>query len=349
MKEVKYANPKNIIWIQTAFIGDVILTTAAARALKKLRPDVKQVFITTPVGKMALKNTKLFDEVISYNKKGKSIELKSVITQIAEMNFPSVETIILQPHKSIRSSILASKLGFQKITYEETIGHRNAVALLPRVSFLHEAERIKLLLEPLGISREASKPFKPYLDYIKSERITSLLESDSEYIAIAPGSVWATKKWQIEGYLDLARKILAETSFKIVIVGSKAEQDDASYILKGLFDDERRKVVNLVGMTSLEDLRAVYPKIKALISNDSSPIHYASAFNVPTVSVFGATKPAMGFGPLAEKSRVVEISGLECRPCSDHGPKVCPLRHFSCMKKIASDEVFTAVLSVLQG
>ena len=71
-----------------------------------------------------------------------------------------------------------------------------------------------------------------------------------------------------------------------------------------------KRILDLVGKTNLDDLRGVYPRLSAIVSNDSSPIHYASAFNVSTVAIFGATASAMGFGPLADESSVVEIPHL---------------------------------------
>ena len=86
-------------------------------------------------------------------------------------------------------------------------------------------------------------------------------------------------------------------------------------------------------------MRFIFSKLSGLVANDSAPIHYASAFDVPTLAIFGATVSAMGFSPLASHSVVVELPELECRPCSDHGPKICPLGHFKCMKDISADRV----------
>ena len=65
-----------------------------------------------------------------------------------------------------------------------------------------------------------------------------------------------------------------------------------------------------------------------------------------TVTLFGATVNQMGFGPLASQSQALGIE-LECRPCSDHGPKTCPLGHFRCMSELQVDHVYEHCLQVL--
>ena len=84
----------------------------------------------------------------------------------------------------------------------------------------------------------------------------------------------------------------------------------------------------------------------ALVTNDSAPLHLASAMGTPTVAIFGATVPAFGFGPLAARRAIAETAGLECRPCSSHGPQVCPLGHFKCMKELDAQRVLDAVHAV---
>ena len=99
-------------------------------------------------------------------------------------------------------------------------------------------------------------------------------------------------------------------------------------------------------MTALEDLPGLFKRCRLLVSNDSSPIHFASAVNLPTVAIFGATIPEMGFGPTADQSSSIGIS-LDCRPCSDHGPMVCPLGHFRCMKELSAEMVFEQIKPLL--
>jgi heptosyltransferase-2 len=71
-----------------------------------------------------------------------------------------------------------------------------------------------------------------------------------------------------------------------------------------------------------------------LVTNDSAPMHLASAMGTPTVAVFGPTVPDFGFGPLSPRASVVGHDTLPCRPCDRHGPDRCPLGHHRCMREL---------------
>ena len=345
LRESKFIEARNVVWIQTAFIGDIILTTAAANAINRLRPEAGQYIVTTPSGKVALSESKLFKGVISFDKKGGHLALRKAIKEVKKLGLSKKDTVILQPHKSMRSSLLAWRLGFKTITYQETSFKIQECIKLPRVTMLHETARVKLLLEPLGISRESSQSFNPSLPARKLKKFMAL---SMGVIAIAPGSVWATKKWRLDGYVEVIKSILVKTPFKIVLLGSNAERKDAKFIMQRFEQSATDRIVDLVGQTDLADLCEIFPVTKAIVCNDSSPIHYASAFDVPTICIFGPTRPEMGFGPLASGSIVIESTDLDCRPCGDHGPNVCPLGHFNCMNNVSASTVFEALLKVLE-
>ena len=81
-----------------------------------------------------------------------------------------------------------------------------------------------------------------------------------------------------------------------------------------------------------------------VLTNDSGPLHLASSVNAPTVAVYCSTVPAFGFGPLSERSQVVESTeSLPCRPCGVHGKTACPLGHFACGESITVDQVLRAL------
>jgi heptosyltransferase-2 len=86
-----------------------------------------------------------------------------------------------------------------------------------------------------------------------------------------------------------------------------------------------------------------------VITNDSSPTHFASIFNIPTITIYGPTSPSFGFYPLADNSIVIEKMSVKCRPCSIHGKNKCPQKHFECMKNINPEIVFENVKKLLKN
>ncbi|MBF0443726.1 MAG: glycosyltransferase family 9 protein [Oligoflexales bacterium] len=353
------SSPKDIIWIQTSFLGDIIVNTGGIRLIGGHFPKARQHFVTTQVGKQALFGQPLIDSITVFDKSAKNQAgaFKRVKSALLEKGALGDGSVILQPHRSMRSSLLAKYLGVPVITYRESVlSFLTADVRVDRVALFHEAVRIALLAEPLGIAREDILKVKPWLSPLEgppdSERnellkdgmddksaLFSFLSSPrGKIVALAPGSVWGTKRWEAENFIILAGKLVERDDVSVILIGSSAERSLTDRIMNEVRPDKGR-IWNMAGKTTLDDLRFIFPRLDLLVSNDSSPVHYASAFNVPTVAVFGSTVPQMGFAPLADKSVSVGIN-LDCRPCSDHGPDKCPRGHFRCMKELSADMVY---------
>jgi len=106
--------------------------------------------------------------------------------------------------------------------------------------------------------------------------------------------------------------------------------------------------VNAVGALSLLGSAELIGRCALLVTNDSSPQHLASAMGTPTITIFGPTVPAFGFGPLAPGSVTLGHEHLDCRPCHHHGPPTCPLGHWRCMKELDVSVVEQAVHAALE-
>lgn len=335
----------HLVWLQTAFLGDLVLTTGAFDLAKKSMPKIKQFLITNAVGVAALKNHPSLDKVFLLDKKRlKSFgEVKKAIFAEGGLGAGSV---LLVPHKSLRSALFANFLGLAYITYRQASLSFLATKKIERIAVFHEAVRIALMLEPLGISREAILNVKPSLAKLAPTDDKALIKTRNKLqIGVAPGSVWGTKKWPWQKFLEVVCHFCV-LGHEVVLLGSKAESSEAAQIMACVPKEFSKQVTDKVGKTDLLGLFAAISELDLLIANDSAPIHIAAAYDVPTVAVFGATSPELGFGPLATKSKVVSID-LPCRPCSAHGPQKCPLTHFRCMRDLGSEKVIEASLLLL--
>jgi len=346
----------HVIWLQTAFLGDLVLTTAAMQLLKESFPKVKQFAVSTSLGKKVFSYSEAIESTFVLEKKrGKGLSsFFDIKRALQSAGCKQDKTLILQPHRSFRSSFLAKFLRYPTVSYHQSNLAWLAELKVERVAVLHEAARIGLLLEPMGVAREKIIAAMPRLRSLPLDQNVSwhrdLLSKKGPVIAVAPGSVWGTKKWPLSYFTELIKRLLVEQSnpkpFRLLLLGSVHEKLLTDQIVAQLPKND--VVLNLAGETSLDDLNRIYPHLDLLISNDSSPIHYGSAFDVPTVALFGATIPEMGFGPLASGSKTLGVEGLPCRPCSDHGPQHCPLSHFKCMRDLTVDSVFAEVSAQLQ-
>jgi heptosyltransferase-2 len=319
--------------IQTSFLGDTVLTTPLLTQLALRGPvDV----VTTPAASSVLKGHPAVRSVIVFDKHGAHAGLFGLTTMAARLRAAAYDTAYLA-QGSLRSAALArlaripARIGFTTSAgswlYTTKVAYRDD---------MHHAARLLQLSRPHG--REPSEEeMRPSLAPGVAERaaVDDLLLRDGvaageRMIALAPGSVWATKRWPY--YTELARALSADG--RIVIVGGA---DDASLAL-----EIRSAVPDAVDATGVLPLLAsaeLIGRCGVIVTNDSAPLHLASAMGTPTVAIFGPTVPDFGFGPLAPSRVVVGHETLTCRPCSRHGPRRCPLTHFRCMRELTPDLV----------
>jgi heptosyltransferase-2 len=178
--------------------------------------------------------------------------------------------------------------------------------------------------------------------YVEEMLANEGIGADEPVVCFAPGSVWGTKQWTPHGYAEVARRSASE-GMRPVLIGSPEERTLCLEV-----GEAAGNVPVLAGRTGLPQLAALLKRAEALVGNDSGPAHIASAVGTPVVAVFGPTVPAFGYTPFGSNVRVVERSGLECRPCHHHGPQVCPLDHFRCMSEIEAETVFRQLQDLLE-
>ena len=295
----------NILIIHTAFIGDIVLSTALVSKVKEKYPDSNIYYLTTPLGKEILKNNPKIKEIIVYDKRGKDKGFKAFISFIRKIRKLKVD-VCLTPHRYLRSSILSLLSGASiRVGYD-----------IASLSFVDDSpKRFELEMYP------SEK------DKIKIDTILKNFFQNKKIILIAPGSKWFTKRWPEEYFRILIQNLVKKDDLLIVITGGKEEKE----IVLNLDS----KVLDLRGEISLLELAELIKRAILVVSNDSAPIHITSAFpDTRIVGIFGPTVKEFGFFPWSKNSKVFEIKGLYCRPCAIHGGNSCPEKHFRCMKEI---------------
>jgi heptosyltransferase-2 len=103
------------------------------------------------------------------------------------------------------------------------------------------------------------------------------------------------------------------------------------------------RAVNACGKLTLRQSAALIGRAILLVTNDSAPLHLATAMGTPIVALFGPTVTEFGFGPLRAGDVALGIEELQCRPCSPHGPPRCPLGHHRCMRELTVEAVIAAI------
>jgi heptosyltransferase-2 len=346
--------------VQTAFLGDMVLTTPLIERLAERGPvDV----VATPANATLLMNHPAVRDVIVYDKRGAHrgwSGLRVIAESIRTRASGSTRArrgaqVAYMAQGSLRSATLARLAGIPRVVgFDTSAGRWLYTERIRYDSAVHHSARLLMLANLHGASEHVPRP-SLYPGAADEHAVDSLLSAAGvdpaqahELIVLAPGSVWATKRWP--GYDKLASLLnAAHANTRVVVIGSSADKSLADDINSAMRASGRADIIDATGRLSLLGSAALMRRALFVVTNDSAPLHLASAMNAPTVAIFGPTVPAFGFGPLADRRLVVQHETLPCRPCDAHGPRECPLGHWRCMRQVAPERIARLATELLAG
>ena len=332
---------KKILVIQTAFIGDVVLATSLIENLHQQFPEVKIDILVRKGNESLFQAHPFLNQVLVWDKKNNKYQnWVGLLFKIRSSQYD----VVLNAQRFAATGAWTAfskakiKIGFDKNPFSFLFTH--AVVHQFSEKGQHEIDRNHQLLSSLFMTKVAMPKLYP----TASDELAVSSYQQLPYLCIAPASVWFTKQFSLEKWVDL----INEVPFKgpIYLIGGPGDKLLCDQILQKI---NRRSVVNLAGRLSFLASAALQKKAVLNYVNDSAPMHFASAVNAPVVAVYCSTLPNFGFGPLSDHSFVVQTNeALSCRPCGIHGKKQCPLKHFDCAKTIKMDQLIAPLLQVEQ-
>ena len=322
--------------VQTAFLGDVVLTTPLLAALAARHGPVDVV--TTPAAAPLLETHLAVRRVVPYDKRGRDRGWAGLRALARRLRAEGYERAYL-PHRSLRTATLAVlaripvRIGFEggwPFFCTET---------RRRPAGGHEIDRL------LALAQAPAATYAPSLHPTPDdERAAAALlaaagiDERSPFVAVAPGSIWGSKRWPYYG--ELASLLARQAA--VVVVGGPEDHGLGEEIVRAVGQTAGR-ALNACGQLTLRQSAAVIARAAVLVTNDSAPLHVATAMGTPIVAVFGPTLPEFGFGPIKAGDVALGVVGLDCRPCSRHGPPRCPLGHHRCMRDLGPEVVARAI------
>jgi lipopolysaccharide heptosyltransferase II len=327
---------KSFLVIQTAFTGDVILATALLEKLHQSIPNVTIDILVRKGNEILFTNHPFIREILVWNKNHhKYRNLFRTISYVRKKKYD----VAINLQRFASTGLITAFSGAK-----ETRGfNKNPFSFLFTKKFKHDVTHGKheiernqtLIVEITNTDRTLPKlyPSSNDFDIVKKYK-------EKQYITISPMSVWKTKTFPHYKWMELIKLYQTENpEINIYLLGSKYEYDKSEEIKK-LTDG--KNVFNLCGKLSLLESAAMIKDAQINYVNDSAPMHLSSAMNAAVTAVYCSTVPSFGFGPLSERSRIVETKlTLNCRPCGLHGYNECPLVHFKCAHSIEISDVFS--------
>lgn len=332
-----------ILVIKLGSLGDVILSTAALRAIReRFGQNYKITLLVGAASKEIVIRSPYIDELMVMDLQDKSLKATSKIAQeLRKRNFDII--IDLQnnriSHILSRLSLAAHRYGYNNDKFGFLLNHRIKDDKAPINPIAHQFRILKMLdidLKDPRLELWIAKQDETYIEeFLRSNWISE--HPVSIGINIAASERWQTKIWPRDRIIRLCEE-LAVRDMRVVLTGTEADLKEAQVLVDAI---KNVKPIIACGKTSINQLAYLIKRCRVFISSDSAPLHLAAAVATPYIALFGPTDSRRHLAP-ATKGIVINKNML-CSPC--YKPK-CKTR--DCMKKITVEEVLEAIDKLLK-
>jgi heptosyltransferase-2 len=344
--------------IQTAFIGDVILMTALLEYLHHTQPATPVDVLVRRGNEGLLKGHPHVRQLLVWDKKnGKYRQLWQLLGQIRTTKYGRVVTLQRFASTGFLTAFSGApeRVGFAKNPlsrfFTKRVAHQigdgtheveRNLALVSGSPFLVSSSDNRQL--PTSNEKSETRNQKPQITFpprlypsAADEATAATYAAAGPYICLAPTSVWFTKQYPEEKWLELLATLPA--GLRVFLLGGPPDVVACERLAQA---SGRPGLENLAGKLGLLASAALMRGAVMNYVNDSAPMHLCSSVGAPVTAIFCSTVPAFGFGPLSPRSWVVETrEALACRPCGLHGHGACPLGHFRCAYSIEVEQLLT--------
>jgi len=336
-----------ILIIQLRRIGDILLSTPVITYLKGIFPDSKIDFLTEEGGVPVLETNPHLHEVLSYDKRHPLREIR----KIRSRHYGAVLDFMNNPRSRYLTALSGAKW---RAGFDSPLSFLFFNAVLPRQNHpeyvaLRKLRLARYWLEKTGHPSPAAGSYLPEIyfspeddgfarDWMRREKLER-----GKFAFLIPNHRRPIRRWRADGFKDLGLKISRESKLKVYLACGPDEENYINEIRQG-HDSE----LGFVQFHSIRQAGALFQKAALVVANDSGLMHVAVAAGVPTVTIYGPSRPIDWNPSLAapeENSRhiVVSAKGVPCLGC--HLLK-CPVGHI-CMTYLSVEEVFSACQKIL--
>lgn len=342
----RQAEISKILVFRLSSIGDIILTTALLRCLRNTFPQAQIDFVVKKQFASILRCVPFVSHVIELDSKQGLPTLFALRNQLKKEHYD----VALDIHKNWRSLFICRTIGanhvfsFNKHVFRRwvlTTFHKNIYKEIRPVylRFIDTAKNIGVLPDGKYTELIVPQPIQQSIDeiYLKKN-----IDITKPIIALCPGASFKNKQWQPEKFGLLAKKIIEELHYQVVLIGGKNEIP----LCETIIQQSSTSVVSLAGELDLSQSIAALHRVKATVVNDTGMLHASEALGVPVVGIYGATAYPFGYYPILPTSTVADVD-LPCRPCTKMGMNTCPKGHFNCMNNLSTEMVFAKLKEVL--
>ncbi len=331
--------------IRFSSMGDVVLQTATVNWLRSLYgKELVVTFVTSREFVSLLEGHPGINRVIGFDRRSEKWG-----SFVASVKTHAPYDLILDLHATMRSFRLKTSFwSTPQLTVDKRRWERFFLTKLKSVTlrkifyrkFFGLEPQVERIINDIQDIFEDTRGVRATRDFRKgpNQEITGLSASaiypvPGKYIVLAPSASFEPKRWPVDSFVELARRLLEETQLHLVVLAGPDDQ-----FCQAFDTIHSPRLLNLQGKTSLKESMQILARAELSIGNDSGMNHIAEAHGVPVVTIFGPTHPLFGFAPHGKKSSYLS-KDLWCKPCSTTGSSPCFRKDLFCMKEISVDEV----------
>lgn len=301
-------NPSRIALIKPSALGDVVHTLPILHALRRRFPASRISWVINRSFEPLLAGHPDLDETLPFDRHG---GIRAAFRLARDLLWRRFD-LVLDLQGLLRSGLMAASTRASR-----RVGLSSAregarwfyTDVVPDDLALHAVDRYWRVATALGVGHEP-KRFDLRITDAARDWVNRNAPTAGSFMAVAPGSRWATKRWPVEHFNSLIARVQREFGFSAVLVGSSEDRAIAARITA--------PCLNLVGMTTLPQLAALLDRADIVLANDSGPLHLAAALGRPVVAPYTCTTLAR-HGPYASSGGVettVTCRGSYLQKCS---------------------------------
>lgn len=337
MLKIQKEKKGKILIIKLRAIGDVLLSTPVLKNLRYHFPNSKIDFLTEPPAKEIIEGNPFVDELIIFERENN--DLKKFLS-LRKRKYDLVIDLFCNPRSALITFITGARY---RVGYAfRGRGYAYNIKLKPREEVHHNVEFNLDALRSLGLEIIDKKIYMPLSD--ESENFAQKFWDENNLngelvVALNPSGTWETKRWGLEKFANLGDMIAENFNAKILIPwGNEKELEDA----KKLHSMMKTKPI-IPPKTGLKQLASILKRCSFMVSNDSGPMHIATAVGTPTLGIYGPTNP-FAQGPYGEKHLWVRKEDLACIACN---LTKCPIGN-KCMSELSVETVYDAFVKLVE-
>jgi heptosyltransferase-2 len=327
-----------ILLIRFSSLGDCILLCPLAAYLKS-QGAVEVAVVTKRTYAELFSAATGVDRVIAFDPDGGIQGLFRIAADLRRRGFR-----VIDAHNNWRSRFLSWRMGGADGRFRKHYRQRLGLIVFKRPANLPSIlGQYGALAEAAGVPAARLSPGGVEVPERHAAAAAERMHADGHpYVAMAPGARWPMKRWPLEHYLELARRLVREHGYRLLLMGDEADREASAPIAEEIGE----MCVDITGRTGIVEGAGYLKHCAGLVANDSGLAHLAEAVGVPVVVLYGPTVESFGYYPSLAGSKTVERK-LDCRPCSRNGARPCPRGTQECLTGIGVESVEEAVLELL--